>query len=117
MDFDACIYILPGQDCLLNISQISDERVGNVSDKLSEGDKVKVLEVGRQRGNRQIHCFPSTTILPPARFAFSSSCAFMSSSNLKRSGPPGSLITQAFICIASEPVDRSRCSLKTCAWE
>jgi polyribonucleotide nucleotidyltransferase len=34
----------------VHISQISDERVENVSDKLSEGDKVqvKVLEVDRQ---------------------------------------------------------------------
>ncbi len=50
MDFGAFVNILPGKDGLVHISQISDERVESVSDKLSEGDmvKVKVLEVDRQ---------------------------------------------------------------------
>ena len=50
MDFGAFVTILPGKDGLVHISQISDERVEKVSDKLSEGDvvKVKVLEVDRQ---------------------------------------------------------------------
>ncbi len=50
MDFGAFVNILPGKDGLVHISQISDERVENVSDKLSEGDvvKVKVLEIDRQ---------------------------------------------------------------------
>jgi len=50
MDFGAFVTILPGKDGLVHISQISEERVENVSDKLSEGDviKVKVLEVDRQ---------------------------------------------------------------------
>ena len=50
MDFGAFVNILPGKDGLVHISQISDERVENVSDKLTEGDiiKVKVLEVDRQ---------------------------------------------------------------------
>lgn len=50
MDFGAFVSILPGRDGLVHISQISNERVENVSDKLSEGDtiKVKVLEVDRQ---------------------------------------------------------------------
>jgi len=50
MDFGAFVNILPGRDGLVHISQISDERVENVTDKLSEGDivKVKVLEVDRQ---------------------------------------------------------------------
>jgi polyribonucleotide nucleotidyltransferase len=50
MDFGAFVTILPGRDGLVHISQISDERVQNVSDKLSEGDivKVKVLEVDKQ---------------------------------------------------------------------
>lgn len=50
MDFGAFVNILPGKDGLVHISQISDERVANVSDKLSEGDvvKVKVLEVDKQ---------------------------------------------------------------------
>ena len=50
MDFGAFVTILPGRDGLVHISQISNERVEKVSDKLSEGDevKVKVLEVDRQ---------------------------------------------------------------------
>ena len=50
MDFGAFVTILPGKDGLVHISQISDERVQNVSDKLAEGDivKVKVLEVDKQ---------------------------------------------------------------------
>ncbi len=50
MDFGAFVNILPGKDGLVHISQISHERVQNVSDKLSEGDfvKVKVLEIDRQ---------------------------------------------------------------------
>jgi polyribonucleotide nucleotidyltransferase len=50
MDFGAFVTILPGRDGLVHISQISDERVERVSDKLREGDlvRVKVLEVDRQ---------------------------------------------------------------------
>ena len=50
MDFGAFVTILPGKDGLVHISQISNERVEKVSDKLSEGDivNVKVLEVDRQ---------------------------------------------------------------------
>ncbi len=50
MDFGAFVNILPGKDGLVHISQISNERVENVSDKLSEGDtvKVKVLEIDKQ---------------------------------------------------------------------
>jgi len=50
MDFGAFVTILPGRDGLVHISQISDERVERVSDKLKEGDliRVKVLEVDRQ---------------------------------------------------------------------
>ncbi|HET7649881.1 MAG TPA: polyribonucleotide nucleotidyltransferase [Gammaproteobacteria bacterium] len=50
MDFGAFVTILPGRDGLVHISQISDERVEKVSDKLAEGDviKVKVLEVDKQ---------------------------------------------------------------------
>jgi polyribonucleotide nucleotidyltransferase len=50
MDFGAFVAILPGKDGLVHISQISDERVEQVSDKLTEGDivKVKVLEIDRQ---------------------------------------------------------------------
>ena len=50
MDFGAFVSILPGKDGLVHISQISGDRVEKVSDKLAEGDivKVKVLEVDRQ---------------------------------------------------------------------
>jgi polyribonucleotide nucleotidyltransferase len=50
MDFGAFVTILPGRDGLVHISQISDERVERVSDKLKEGDlvRVKVLEIDRQ---------------------------------------------------------------------
>ncbi|BCK87505.1 polyribonucleotide nucleotidyltransferase [Sideroxyarcus emersonii] len=54
LDFGALVNILPGKDGLLHISQISHERIANVSDHLKEGQvvKVKVLEVddkGRMR--------------------------------------------------------------------
>ncbi len=50
MDFGAFVTILPGRDGLVHISQISHERVENVSDKLSEGEsvRVKVLEIDKQ---------------------------------------------------------------------
>ncbi len=50
MDFGAFVNILPGRDGLVHISQISNERVANVADELSEGEtvRVKVLEVDRQ---------------------------------------------------------------------
>ena len=50
MDFGAFVQILPGKDGLVHISQISEERVERVGDKLKEGDvvRVKVLEVDRQ---------------------------------------------------------------------
>ncbi len=50
MDFGAFVTILPGKDGLVHISQISNERVEKVSDKLAEGDmvRVKVLEVDKQ---------------------------------------------------------------------
>jgi polyribonucleotide nucleotidyltransferase len=54
LDFGAIVNILPGKDGLLHISQISNERIANVSDHLKEGQivKVKVLEAdekGRMR--------------------------------------------------------------------
>ena len=46
LDFGAIVSVLPGKDGLLHISQISQERVNQVSDYLKEGQqvKVKVLE-------------------------------------------------------------------------
>lgn len=51
VDFGAFVNILPGKDGLVHISQISSERVENVSDYLKEGQEiqVKVLDVD-QRG-------------------------------------------------------------------
>ena len=50
MDFGAFVAITPNKDGLVHISQISEERVKDVRDVLSEGDmvKVKVLEVDKQ---------------------------------------------------------------------
>jgi len=50
MDFGAFVTILPGKDGLVHVSQISEERVEKVSDKLTEGEmvKVKVLEIDKQ---------------------------------------------------------------------
>ncbi|WP_179952093.1 polyribonucleotide nucleotidyltransferase [Marinicella rhabdoformis] len=50
MDFGAFVNLLPGQDGMVHISEICHERVAKVTDKMSEGDvvKVKVLEVDKQ---------------------------------------------------------------------
>jgi polyribonucleotide nucleotidyltransferase len=50
MDFGAFVDFLSGKSGLVHISQIAQERVENVSDKLQEGQivKVKVLEIDRQ---------------------------------------------------------------------
>jgi polyribonucleotide nucleotidyltransferase len=50
MDYGAFVTIMPGKDGLVHISQISDERVEKVGDKLNEGEtvRVKVLEIDKQ---------------------------------------------------------------------
>jgi polyribonucleotide nucleotidyltransferase len=50
MDFGAFVAILPGRDGMVHISQICDERVQSVSDKLAVGDvvKVRVMEIDKQ---------------------------------------------------------------------
>tara|TARA_B100001113_G_scaffold103058_1_gene83461 strand:+ start:8646 stop:10718 length:2073 start_codon:yes stop_codon:yes gene_type:complete len=50
MDFGAFVAITPNKDGLVHISQISEDRVKDVKDVLSEGEtvKVKVLEVDKQ---------------------------------------------------------------------
>jgi polyribonucleotide nucleotidyltransferase len=50
MDFGAFVSILPGKQGLVHISQIANERVEKVSDKLAEGQvvTVKVLEIDKQ---------------------------------------------------------------------
>lgn len=42
LDFGAIVQVLPGKDGLLHISQIAHERVAKVTDKVKEGDKVRV---------------------------------------------------------------------------
>ena len=54
MDFGAFVNILPGKDGLLHISEISNERVENVTDVLSEGDTVKVKLLGFDRGKMKL---------------------------------------------------------------
>ena len=46
VDFGAFVNILPGKDGLLHVSEISSERVENVSDVLTEGDIIKVKLIG-----------------------------------------------------------------------
>ena len=50
MDFGAFVTILPGRDGMVHVSQICEERVQNVSDKLAVGDvvKVRIMEVDKQ---------------------------------------------------------------------
>lgn len=58
VDFGAFVEILPGTEGLLHISQISEKRIGKVTDEMSEGDDVlvKVIEIdklGRIRLSRK----------------------------------------------------------------
>jgi polyribonucleotide nucleotidyltransferase len=50
MNFGAFVSLTPGRDGLVHISQLSEERVENVTDVVKEGEvvKVKVLEVDKQ---------------------------------------------------------------------
>ena len=50
MDFGAFVNLLPGQDGMVHISEICHERVAKVTDKMKEGEtvKVKVLEIDKQ---------------------------------------------------------------------
>jgi len=50
MNFGAFVTLTPGRDGLVHISQLSEERVENVTDVVTEGEmvKVKVLEVDKQ---------------------------------------------------------------------
>jgi polyribonucleotide nucleotidyltransferase len=49
MEFGAFVEILPGTDGLVHISELDETRVKNVSDILSEGDKVLVKCIGIDR--------------------------------------------------------------------
>lgn len=50
MDFGAFVEFMPKQDGLVHVSEISKERVENVTDVLSEGQKVNVKILGFERG-------------------------------------------------------------------
>jgi polyribonucleotide nucleotidyltransferase len=70
-DFGAFIGILPSQDGLLHISEISYERVNHTSDVLKEGDmiEVKVLDVdsmGKVRLSRKALLPVPEGYVPPA---------------------------------------------------
>ncbi|MDB9837803.1 polyribonucleotide nucleotidyltransferase [Gammaproteobacteria bacterium] len=54
VDFGAFVNILPGKDGLLHVSEISSERVENVSDVLAEGDIIKVKLIGFDRGKMKL---------------------------------------------------------------
>ena len=54
VDFGAFVNILPGKDGLLHISEISSERVENVSDVLSVGDVIRVKLIGFDRGKMKL---------------------------------------------------------------
>jgi polyribonucleotide nucleotidyltransferase len=45
-DFGAFVNILPGIDGMVHISQLSNERVENVTDVLTEGETIKVKLTG-----------------------------------------------------------------------
>jgi polyribonucleotide nucleotidyltransferase len=49
MDFGAFVEIMPGTQGLVHISELSNERVRQVSDVVNEGDEidVKVLDIDR----------------------------------------------------------------------
>ena len=54
VDFGAFVNILPGKEGLLHVSEISTERVENVSDVLTEGDIIKVKLIGFDRGKMKL---------------------------------------------------------------
>ena len=66
VDFGAFVTILPGQDGLVHISQIADERVNDVNDYLSVGQVVKVVATNvDQRGRIKLSMKPG--VLESAR--------------------------------------------------
>ncbi len=50
LDFGAIVNLMSGNDGLLHISQIAQERIENVRDVLSEGQEVKVKVIQAERG-------------------------------------------------------------------
>ncbi len=60
LEFGAFVNILPGQDGLVHISQIADQRVNNVNDHVSVGQKVKVVATDvDQRGRIKLSMKPT----------------------------------------------------------
>lgn len=51
-DFGAFVNFMPGQDGLVHISEISNERVKTVSDVLKEGDEVEVKVIGIEKNGK-----------------------------------------------------------------
>lgn len=52
MDFGAFVEYWPGKEALVHVSEIADERVEKVSDYLKEGQKVKVILLGKDKMGR-----------------------------------------------------------------
>lgn len=50
MEFGAFVTFMPNRDGLVHVSEIKPERVEKVTDVLKEGDKVKVMCMGTERG-------------------------------------------------------------------
>ena len=50
VEFGAFVNIMPNQDGLLHISEISHERVDKVEDHLKEGDEIDVKVLGVDKG-------------------------------------------------------------------
>jgi polyribonucleotide nucleotidyltransferase len=52
MPYGAFVEIMPGRDGLLHISEISDERIDKVEDKLTVGDKIEVIVMNVEHGGK-----------------------------------------------------------------
>lgn len=52
MPYGAFVEIMPGRDGLLHISEISDERIDKVEDKLAVGDKIEVIVMNVENGGK-----------------------------------------------------------------
>lgn len=52
MDFGAFVEFVPGKEALVHVSEIANHRIDNVSDVLSEGDKVNVKLTGVDKMGR-----------------------------------------------------------------
>ena len=54
LDFGAVVEFVPGNEVLLHISEISEERTENVEDVLEEGQEVDVKLIGFDRGKMKL---------------------------------------------------------------